>query len=201
MQLEKCRHKAVQESENYIKVFYKSRMKKKNEFGTIFELRAAADLFQFHFDFVREIQRNTFVVKSCRSYDCAIDVNKPRKFFLYTKYRQRHWEFLRPCITHYEILPIHKKLYGCYFLRGNPFQRRKISANDSIFDNELQTHNNQSSLIICDNTEEWPEDQAENFIGCANIYLLNQRNANKKPKKHSYSIRWKKVLELCCHLN
>ncbi|CAG7816478.1 unnamed protein product [Allacma fusca] len=96
MQLEKCRHKAVQESENYIKVFYKSRMKKKNEFGTIFELRAAADLFQFHFDFVREIQRNTFVVKSCRSYDCAIDVNKPRKFFLYTKYRQRHWEFLRP---------------------------------------------------------------------------------------------------------
>ena len=75
--------------------FYLETMTKDEEFGTKFELWAAADLYKCNFEFVTETENGCFQVASCGGY-CRVMSSMPRFLFLFSKQHPGHWEWLQP---------------------------------------------------------------------------------------------------------
>lgn len=86
--------------ERAVKDIYFSRMRSESENGTLYELLAGAELYNFHFDYVVEglCSAGRFIFGSCRTHECRVHPTKPRLVFRFQSYgsgQGGHWEFLR----------------------------------------------------------------------------------------------------------
>jgi len=158
--------------------------------GTSYELRAAADIYRFHVDFLvdlsnpRRSQRaadhhlRLYQFFSCRNNGCQVPVKEhyPHLYFLHRQNLQSrgggHWELLLPRLLLLNTMPLHRKIYAVSSIGCRQLEEADLNNPGDILQRKMNEIGQDIDFLVSNGKimpyedPEWPPDDRDDFIGC-----------------------------------